>query len=90
MESDNDLNLSKLKCVKEKYANDETMKNTSSSGIDKAIYHNSTDLFFFVKGQWKYFEISYCNSFYLKHAAPLLLSVTVAVNNCYTSFKILK
>ena len=51
MESDNDLNLSKLKCVKEKYANDETMKNTSSSGIDKAIYHNSTDLFFFVKGQ---------------------------------------
>ena len=55
MESDNDLNLSKLKCVKEKYANDETMENTSSSGIDKAIYHNSTDLFFFCKRTMKMF-----------------------------------
>ena len=66
------------------------MKITSSSGIDKAVYHNSTYLFVLQKDNEKVLKFHIAIHFVLKHAAPLLLSFTVPVKKCYTSFKILE
>ena len=61
--SDNNLTLTKLKCITNKYTSNEKIEKANSSGIYKTRYHNDSYSLLFGKEQLQNFEIS-CEKFF--------------------------